>query len=166
MRRKLFFWIEKLQISKNERIVISSLLGVVITVSLFSWLLKNRLSIAEGNYERIEEAYNNKSAAIKRLKQQQEEKYEGVATTVTENETKTKNITTKPKVIEPKIVNINTADLEELQLLKGIGRTYAERIVEYRNQNGEFKSVDELMNVKGIGKKRLESIKQFVILKD
>lgn len=48
-------------------------------------------------------------------------------------------------------VNINSASAEELRALPGIGPSKAAAIVEYRNQNGSFKSVDELKNVKGIG---------------
>lgn len=48
-------------------------------------------------------------------------------------------------------VNINTATAEELKTLPGIGPSKAAAIVEYRQQNGQFKSVDDLKNVKGIG---------------
>ncbi|UOO76238.1 helix-hairpin-helix domain-containing protein [Neisseria sp. Dent CA1/247] len=48
-------------------------------------------------------------------------------------------------------VNINTATAEELKALPGIGPSKAAAIVEYRQHNGQFKSVDDLKNVKGIG---------------
>ena len=48
-------------------------------------------------------------------------------------------------------VNINTASADGLKALPGIGPSKAAAIVEYRQQNGSFKSVDELKNVKGIG---------------
>ncbi len=57
-------------------------------------------------------------------------------------------------------VNINTATLTELMTLQGIGEVMAERIVQYREQFGEFSSVDELLNVSGIGEKKLEAIRE------
>ncbi|MBR1729966.1 MAG: helix-hairpin-helix domain-containing protein [Selenomonadaceae bacterium] len=57
------------------------------------------------------------------------------------------------------VVNINTADVNELATLKGIGPKTAERIIEYRKNNGSFKSIEEIKNVKGIGDKKFENIK-------
>lgn len=56
-------------------------------------------------------------------------------------------------------VNINTATVQELTALSGIGQTKAEAIVQYREANGPFKSVEELTKVTGIGDKTLEKIK-------
>jgi competence protein ComEA len=55
-------------------------------------------------------------------------------------------------------VNINTADSTSLQSLTGIGPSMAQRIIDYRSQNGKFSSVDELTNVSGIGEKTLAKI--------
>jgi comEA protein len=51
------------------------------------------------------------------------------------------------------IVNLNTATLDELQTLPGIGASTAARILEYRQKNGPFKKIEELMNVRGVGEK-------------
>ena len=61
-------------------------------------------------------------------------------------------------------VNINTATVEELKTLKGIGEKKAEAIIEYRKQNGSFKNKEELMKVRGIGKKLYESFEERVIV--
>ncbi len=56
------------------------------------------------------------------------------------------------------LININTATVEELKTLNGIGDVIAARIVEYANTIG-FNSIEEIKNVKGIGDKKYENIK-------
>lgn len=59
-------------------------------------------------------------------------------------------------------VDINTAGVEELATLPGIGEKLAERIVKYREDNGDFTSVDDLVNVSGIGEGKLEALRDYV----
>ena len=59
-------------------------------------------------------------------------------------------------------VNINTATLEELQTIKGIGKKKAEAILQYRKEHGAFRIKEDLLQVKGIGKKALEAIESQV----
>ena len=60
-------------------------------------------------------------------------------------------------------ININTATLEELQTIKGIGKKKAEAILQYRKEHGAFRTKEDLLQVKGIGKKALEAIESQVI---
>lgn len=59
-------------------------------------------------------------------------------------------------------ININTADIYALMSLPGIGETYAQRIVDYRQANGPFDEITDIKNVEGIGEKRFEGIKDLI----
>ncbi|MCW7752836.1 helix-hairpin-helix domain-containing protein [Desulfobotulus sp. H1] len=61
-------------------------------------------------------------------------------------------------------IDINTASVEELMGLKGIGKTYAERIVSHRENVGPFTAVDDLIQVKGIGAKTIEPIRDRIMV--
>lgn len=59
-------------------------------------------------------------------------------------------------------VNINTADVDTLTALPGIGRVLAERIVAYRRQNGSFRAIEEITKVEGIGEKKADAILELI----
>jgi len=59
-------------------------------------------------------------------------------------------------------VNINTASIEQLTTLPGVGPKLAARIVEYRQKSGTFRSPQELMNVKGVGEKNFAKIEAWL----
>ncbi|MDM7860234.1 helix-hairpin-helix domain-containing protein [Alteromonas sp. ASW11-36] len=68
----------------------------------------------------------------------------------------------KPYAEQAVRLNLNTASVEQLTQLKGIGKAKAEAIVEYRNTIGQFQTVEQLEDVKGIGKKMVEKLKSQV----
>ena len=61
-------------------------------------------------------------------------------------------------------ISINTADVNTLCRLEGIGPSTAQKIIDYRNEHGLFQSLEELMNVKGIGQARFEKIRDQIYL--
>lgn len=69
-----------------------------------------------------------------------------------------------PKLNNKELISINSANLEELCTLPGIKETTAKRIIEYRNQIGNFITLSDLMNVKGIGEKKYEKIIEYICL--
>lgn len=78
------------------------------------------------------------------------------------NSEKGNSSNTTPSNSKQGTVNINTATLEELQTIKGIGKKKAEAILQYRKEHGPFRTKEDLLQVKGIGKKALEAIESQV----
>jgi competence protein ComEA len=60
------------------------------------------------------------------------------------------------------LVNINTASIEELDKLPGIGQTTAVRIIDYRTANGPFANIEDIINVSGIGTATYDEIKDLI----
>ena len=90
--------------------------------------------------------------------------YEGTAHgdyTVSVQE-KTDEITAPTRVL----VNINTADAEELETLTGIGPSLAQAIIDYRAGHGAFRSAEDLLLVKGIGEAKLEGFRAEITLEE
>ncbi len=82
------------------------------------------------------------------------------------NDSNIKNATTVDKKSESAFkvsnVNINTATQTELETLPGIGPSLALKIINYRKENGKFKSIEELKSVNGIGENKYEEIKKYI----
>ena len=74
--------------------------------------------------------------------------------------------TTTPVPTATAPVNLNTATQAQLESLPGVGAKAAERILEYRKQNGNFKKIEDLMNVKGIGEKSFLKLKPLLTVSD
>ena len=59
-------------------------------------------------------------------------------------------------------ININTATLEELDKLPGVGEATANKIISHREENGQFKNIEDIKNVNGIGDKKFEKMKELI----
>ncbi len=66
----------------------------------------------------------------------------------------------------PAVININTASQEMLETLSGIGPVTAEKIIAYREANGDFTLIEEIQKVKGIGPATFEKIKDSICVED
>lgn len=62
-------------------------------------------------------------------------------------------------------ININKASQTELETINGIGPSTAQKILDYRNKNGKFKSIEDIKNISGIGKAKYDKIKDYISVK-
>ncbi len=83
--------------------------------------------------------------------------------TIDSNGTNTGNESTSSSKEGAK-VNINTATQNELDGLPGIGPALAQRIIDFREENGNFKSIEDIQNVKGIGNSKFDEIKDKIVV--
>jgi competence ComEA-like helix-hairpin-helix protein len=73
-----------------------------------------------------------------------------------------KSITKAPPLLATGAININTATVNELQALPGIGKVIAERIVAHREQFGPFRRVEHLMMVRGVSDRKFRDIRSLI----
>lgn len=62
------------------------------------------------------------------------------------------------------LININTATEAELIKLPGVGSSTANKIIDYRSKNGNFKNIEDLKNVNGIGNAKFEILKEYICI--
>jgi len=70
---------------------------------------------------------------------------------------------TEPPPATPGLIDLNTATVEQLQLLDGIGSVRAQAIVDYRRLHGPIERVDDLLDIRGIGEKTVGGIREWVV---
>lgn len=191
MRRKFYFFLERLEISRGERISVTILICCVI---LLSGIYYNRDPVANfdpEHYDKIEHIFREKSRQTEEDKQRILDRYQPsieiwapVSESVLEEapviQSGEQNGSDRGLVIEgdplqdsemdqeqvsgTEIININTASEEQLVNLPGIGPAYARRIIEWREENGVFMEKEQLLEIRGIGERRLEQLAPYIEL--
>lgn len=178
MRRKLFFFLEKLQITRRERVAIGFLLICLLVLGCLNLLIEQKAVYNEVYYEELERVFGERSRQAKAERKEILARYRPEETPLP-GEAAIVEHTVDPDTIkqqwneqaealesDEERVNINTAGPEELQELPGIGPAYAERIIAWREENGLFESVEQLLEIRGIGPRRLEALKPLIKLNE
>ncbi|MFA5032004.1 MAG: ComEA family DNA-binding protein [bacterium] len=162
-------FLDNLFTPQERSVIIFLVVCIVIGVSVYVYKLKNPVFAPELKASYLKSVVLTDSVVVKTAQ------FTGVTNeskhkTSPQNEPKTFN-TTEAKVTnlstpqqkqtydEGKRVNINTASMEELISLPGVGSVYAQRIIEYREKKGKFKNIEEIINIYGIGQKRFDKLK-------
>lgn len=170
MKRQLYFWLERLEIKRSERIAISFSMVLLVFTSGFFALSQPKANYDPDHYKELEQIFAERSKTLERERDAILARYEPVPTedhalTAAVRDT-TPPDTTVEKTEQPSgdLININLADAEELQKLPGIGPAYSQRIIEWREENGAFTSKEQLLEIRGIGERRLENIAPLIEL--
>jgi comEA protein len=173
MRRKLFFLLEKLEINRSERIAVSLLLAMLVVTSLMFAIAEPKLNYDPEHYEELEQIFFERSQRVESEREEILVRYRPVVAASGEDRVKDPEAGPQTEMEsmdlntgDPKRININRAGKDELQQLPGIGPAYAERIISWRDENGEFTSIEQLLEIRGIGERRLEQIRPLITLKD
>lgn len=175
MKRKLFFWVDKLQIRRSERIAISMLMILISILLGIGFIMDTEPSVDDDAYAELERVFRERSNNLQQEHEtimarytpiQEEEAAAGpeIAVDTQSNVKKFENPEPEREKSDTLRININKADAEELQKLPGIGPAYSVRIVEWRNTHGEFTHAEQLLEIRGIGPARLEKIKPMIVL--
>lgn len=176
MRRKLFFFLDRLQITRMERLAMGLLIALLVVMGGLNLVIEQKVNYDEKYYEDLERIFGERSRQaeaerneiLARYEPNLEDQAASVATAVSKTirPDTVESDSTGINVLAGDLININTAGSDLLQELPGIGPAYADRIVEWRELNGLFTSFDQLLEIRGIGERRLEAIKPLITLGD
>lgn len=154
-----------MKLSRHELFVITLILLLV--ALFYSWAQifppnPPDFSVQNADFERIMKDKFQKARIADSLEML---KYTAPEVILAEKKTSQKSKPSAKKKTElERPISINSASLEELQLLPRVGPATAKRIIEYRTQNGPFKQTSDIMKIKGIGPKTYEQMATMITL--
>ncbi len=113
--------------------------------------------------EEVEKMLNGEDVIIDNIITNKEVIFPDIKNDATINNTSSTNkVDENETTVNKSIININTATIDELDSLPGIGNSKAQNIIDYRNINGNFETIEDIMNVNGIGTAIYEQIKTYI----
>lgn len=175
MKRKIYFFLEQLEINRSERITVSILMCLILIISGIYYYREPVVNYDPVQYENLERIFKEKSQQLEQERQsilaryQPSNEFEEKSAlpelneiTTVETELTNKSVEEKEPVTNPVTININMATEEQLVSLPGIGPAYARRIIEWREENGSFTKKEQLLEIRGIGARRLEQLSPLI----
>lgn len=170
MKRNIFFFLDRLQIKRSERLAISILITAAMLLSSLLFWTAPSIYESEEIYAELDHVFEKRSQVQQAKTEEILARYqpenltnevaglEQVKLDTVDNDSTAKEITGESRI------NINHATAAELQELPGIGPAYSVRIVEWRQENGSFTDKKQLLEVKGIGPARFEEVEDLIEL--
>lgn len=155
-------WKDFLYFSKGDKIGILILLVLIAITGAISVYLNQFLDVDPSYFAQQQEVQNDFIEFENNLIDQSIIEPDTTNTVV--NTSKSKKTTTS-KLESGQVIDINSASVATLTRIPGIGNTFAERIIEYRNSLGGFYSLDQLQEVKGITRNKFSKVLPFIIIK-
>ncbi len=169
MRRKLFFLLDHWHVPHAERVWLVIMMGI----SVGAWSAQAWIKHPEGmwkqDYAREKDEFERLFASHIQEHNQRMQWYGSLGDS--RKITPVSGIEAYPQDAEETgsdsvFLNLNRATASELQQIKGIGPSTAQKIMDWRMQNGPFDSLEQLIEVKGIGPKSLQKMRPFLFVRD
>jgi comEA protein len=170
-KRELFFFFERLEIRAGERRAIATLLLLGTLLNIAADWMPSPSTYDAAYYEPLMAAFNERVARNQAEAASQDSLYLGLVKAELRivhhsalgdtSRLAHRAVNVTPRTSSP--IPINTATLEQLDSLPGIGPALAARIIQFREENGPFKSIDDLLNVRGIGPALLAKIRDHIV---
>lgn len=161
-----------INLTSAERKTLFFTIAVLIVSGVYQWIQPNNASRKTWDYSESDSTFNR----LSKVETSPQANSNKIIETDSTSEKKLGSAKTYRKKIKsrkkketekllPGSININVASAAELQKLPRIGAVIADRIIEYRINYGEFKTIEELLKVKGVGKKTLEKLLPYITVK-